>query len=76
MGWQTLVTALVVAACAACALWSLLPRSLRQRVAAALGKPLPPASGCGGCDGCSSSPKPATPGEAVIRIVRRPPGGG
>jgi ferrous iron transport protein B len=75
MVWQSLVTALLVAACAVYALWSLLPRSLRQRVAAWRGKPLPPAGACGGCDGCGSSPKAEPPKEAVIRIVRRPPGG-
>jgi hypothetical protein len=77
MGWQTLVTAVVVGACAAYALWAVLPAALRRRVALRLGRPAASAGGgaCGGCSDCGSAPPAATgpPGEAVIRIVRRPP---
>ena len=64
---QSLVVAVIVAACAVYAAWTLMPASLRRAIALALLKlPLPggvatfmrrhsaQASGCG-CDGCDKS---------------------
>jgi hypothetical protein len=77
MGWQTVAAALLVGACAAYAVWALLPAALRRRAARRLGRP-EAASGsggaCGGCDGCGgAAPPAAAPHEAVIRVVKRPP---
>jgi hypothetical protein len=75
MDSQTVITALLVVACSAYAAWHVMPATLRRKLAAWAGRPLPAASGgCGGgCDGCGSSPAPGrTNGEAVIRIVRQP----
>ena len=75
MDMQTVLTALLVAACSGYAAWKLMPDALRRKLAAWVGRPLPAASGgCGsGCDGCGSNPPPrSTPGESVIRIVRQP----
>ena len=74
MGWQTLLTALLVLGCAGYAAWSLMPAALRRRLRARLGaKPVADAGGCGGCGGCSDTPaKPGAP--QPVHIVRRPPG--
>jgi hypothetical protein len=78
MGWQSTLTALLVAACSGYAAWNVMPAALRRRLAAWAGKPLPAtAGGCGGgCDGCAAAGTPApgrVPGASVIRIVRQPP---
>ena len=70
---QSLVVAVIVAACAVYAAWTLMPASLRRAIALALLKlPLPggvatfmrrhsaQASGCG-CDGCDKSVLKAAP---------------
>ncbi len=76
MDWQFAVTAAVVALCGAYAAWSLLPRSLRLRLAGTHGRdPARAGAACGGCDGCGGGAAPRDPAQpAVIRIVRRPPG--
>jgi hypothetical protein len=71
---QTLVVTVIVVACAVYAAWTLMPASLRRRVAVALlARPLPEAvarrlrphavasSGCG-CDGCDHAPAKAKTG--------------
>jgi hypothetical protein len=81
MAWQGAVTAVVVAACSAYAVWNVMPAALRRRLAAWAGRPLPAGGGggCGsGCDGCGPAPVGTplpgrVPGEAVIRVVRPPP---
>ncbi len=79
MGWQTAVTLLLVVACSAYTVWTLMPAALRQRcrvgLALALGRapPVADAGGCGGCGGCATkATAPAT--EQVVKFVRRPPG--
>ncbi|MEP7302284.1 MAG: hypothetical protein ABI699_12210 [Caldimonas sp.] len=83
---QSLAAALIVAACAAYAVWTLMPAGARRGIALAVLKlPLPaalagfmrrhavPASGCG-CDGCDQSAlKAPRPGAQTIRIHRRLP---
>ena len=84
---QTLITALLVAGCAGYATWTLMPATLRRRIAnAALAYPMPDLlarrlrrfaaapSGCG-CDGCDRSPKTSPPdgsGGTPITFHRRP----
>jgi hypothetical protein len=84
---QTLLVALLVAACALYALWALLPAGVRRPIARALLRlhwPEPLAarlqrhtvepSGCG-CDGCDQAAKPTrpAPAEQAIRLHRRLP---
>lgn len=64
---QQLVVALIVLACSGYAAWTLMPASLRQRLAARLGLKAA-AGGCGGCSGCAPA-KPAA--VQPVRIVRR-----
>jgi hypothetical protein len=80
MNWQAFITALLVAGCGSYALWNLMPRVWRGRVATWFGQPAAVASGgCGACDSCGSKPLPkvaagsAAPGFSVISIVRKPP---
>jgi hypothetical protein len=79
---QTVLTALLVAACSAYAAWNVMPAALRRKLAAWAGRPQPATGGngsCGGgCEGCGSAapraPAPGlAPGESVVRIVRQPP---
>ena len=79
MGWQTAVTLLLVVACSAYTVWTLMPAALRQRcrvgLALALGRapPVTDAGGCGGCGACAT--KAAAPAaEQVVKFVKRPPG--
>ena len=71
MSWQTLLTALIVAASAGCAAWQLMPAALRTRCRAALGLQAVASSGCGGCDGCGPAAPPRADGTQVVKIVRR-----
>ena len=75
MSWQTIATALIVVASAACAVWQLMPAALRKRCRAALGlRTAAAASGCGGCDNCGSPSSPSAPradGTQVVKFVRR-----
>ncbi len=79
MLWQLLLTALIVAACAVYALWSLLPATLRRRWQARWRDEAAPAAvagACGGCDNCGGDalppPRVGADGqtEAVIRFVK------
>ena len=82
---QAVITALLVAGCAGYAAWTLMPATLRRRIAgAALAYPMPgllarrlrrftvAPSGCG-CDGCDRSPKTSPPdsGGTPITFHRR-----
>jgi len=82
--WQTLITSLLVLACASYASWSVMPAAWRHRFAAWAGRPLTVANGCGGgCAGCEATKTTKSAGAqnkahneartSVIRIVRRPP---
>lgn len=78
---QALIVALVVAACAVYATWTLMPAALRRTLARQLrGWPLlgrlkavqraagPADTGCG-CSGCDAAPSPDAP--KPVQIVRR-----
>ena len=72
MSWQTIATALIVVASAACAVWQLMPAALRKRCRAALGlRTAAAASGCGGCDHCGSASAPRADGTQVVKFVRQ-----
>jgi hypothetical protein len=73
MSWQTLFTALIVAACAGCAAWQLMPAALRARCRAVLGLKADAAGGCGACDNCGAPAAPRADGAQVVKIVRRGP---
>ncbi len=87
MSMQAVTVALIVAACALQAAWTLSPAGARARVAAALLKlPLPAAlamrlrkvasgaaAGCGGCDSCGSVKPDAANAVKPITIHRRAP---
>jgi len=73
---QTLITALVVLACAAYASWTLMPNAARRALSRWLLRRelTPEAGGCGGCGGgCAPSPPAAADGSKPITIHRRPP---
>jgi hypothetical protein len=88
MNGQAIVVAVVVAACAVYAAWTLAPRAARRAVASALLKRTWPApvtrvlerharadSGCG-CDGCDGPEKRApepSDGTRPITFQRQPP---
>ncbi len=65
---QTLITALIVLASAAYALWSLMPSAWRRALAQRLGRTPTPASGCGGCGGCGGTVVPAV-GQPVVKTI-------
>jgi hypothetical protein len=88
MNGQAIVVAVLVAACAVYAAWTLAPRAARRALAGALLKRAWPApvvrflerhaqadAGCG-CDGCDAAEKraPAAPGGAQpVTFHRKPP---
>ena len=69
---QTLLTGLIVVACAGYVLWTLLlPAAARRRILQALGRQPKMPQGCG-CDGCDHRPladKP--PQDQVVRWMPR-----
>ena len=84
MDWQSVITALLVAACSGRAAWMVMPAAARQRLAGRAGQPVPEATACTACTGCASkggcasataaATPPVQPGAAVVHIVRRPSG--
>lgn len=69
---QTLLTGLIVAACAGYVLWKLLlPAAWRGRILRALGRQAPPSAGACGCDGCEQKPAAAKPQTQVVHWMPR-----
>jgi len=81
MNMQGVIVGLIVIACSAYALWTLMPAAVRRGLSTRLLKlPLPdaiarpfrqavqPTSGCGGCDNCGDT-TPATPKSSIKPLV-------
>ena len=81
MNMQGVIVGLIVIACSAYALWTLMPTAVRRGLSTRLLKlPLPdaiarpfrqavqPTSGCGGCDNCGDR-TPATPKSSIKPLV-------
>jgi hypothetical protein len=69
---QTLLTAIIVAACAGYVVWALLlPAAARRRILRSLGRKAPasPACGCDGCDGPPAAQK--APQDQVVHWLPR-----
>jgi cytochrome c553 len=84
MALQSIVVALIVLACTAYAVWTLMPSAARRALAtamlrftlpSAIAKPLQratqAASGCGGCDGCGDAAPKKAPGSAQPLVFQR-----